>query len=402
MESFLADLMAEQARQGLRSVALVHRSDLGLGDQSEIVEHCDQKVRVYRSAVWLRAFFAPIAPTFIFSAWRCIRKEKPDLLHLHMPNLSVFWLLLLPSARQIPWVVHWHSDVVASSHSRALRILYPFYRPFEQLLLRHAAAIIATSPPYLKSSIPLARHREKCHIIPLGLNPIRIFRALHEEERSLKMINERKPPETANANKHPSSALPGDVETCETMPLNIVSVGRLTYYKGFNVLLAAVAKRPQFFLTLIGDGEEGPQLERQVADNQLHTRVTLAGAVDEQELAIAIRDADVLCLPSLERTEAFGMVLLEAMALGTAVIASDIQGSGTGWVVASPDAGARAGELVTPGDIDGLATALSKLRTDRKRLEQLGSRGQHRFIEYFHINRCAESVNSLYCQILKA
>src|SRR5699024_5451513 len=99
---------------------------------------------------------------------------KPDLLHLHLPNTSAFWAMAIPAARKIPWIVHWHADVVASRHDSKLALAYPLYRPFEQRFLKVASAIIATSPPYLESSSALAHWRDKCQVIPLGLDPARL------------------------------------------------------------------------------------------------------------------------------------------------------------------------------------------------------------------------------------
>ena len=115
---------------------------------------------------WL---YAPVSPTFAWLLDRAIRHFRPDLLHLHLPNTSAFWALLLPSARHLPWVVHWHADIPLDTSRRGLRLAYGFYRPWEQALLRRAHGVIATSSPYLDSSAALAPWREKTQVIPLGL-----------------------------------------------------------------------------------------------------------------------------------------------------------------------------------------------------------------------------------------
>ncbi|MBK6868866.1 MAG: hypothetical protein IPG98_13450 [Burkholderiales bacterium] len=75
-----------------------------------------------------------------------------------MPNNAVFWALLMPLTRKLPWVVHWHSDVVRSSIRRLVSIAYDWLaRPFERAMLKHAQRIIVTSPSYLDASKPLAR-----------------------------------------------------------------------------------------------------------------------------------------------------------------------------------------------------------------------------------------------------
>ena len=99
---------------------------------------------------------------------------RPDVLHLHLPNTSAFWALKSRRARAIPWVVHWHSDVIGPGLDAKLKLFYPLYRPFEQALLKRADAVIATSPPYLESSRALQPFRDKCRVIPLGLDPARL------------------------------------------------------------------------------------------------------------------------------------------------------------------------------------------------------------------------------------
>ena len=115
--------------------------------------------------------YAPLSPGFPAALRRQIRDFKPDLLHLHLPNTSAFWVLAMGCARQVRWVIHWHSDVVPSNIDGRMSIAYRFYRPFEQAVLNRAASVAATSDRYLASSEPLIRWRHKCVVIPLGLDP---------------------------------------------------------------------------------------------------------------------------------------------------------------------------------------------------------------------------------------
>ena len=397
MENYLADLMAAQQRRGLPPAALVHGSRPALRDREETVTHGGQALRVRRAAVWLTLFFAPLAPLFAASAARLIRRQRPALLHLHLPNVSAFWLLLLPAARRLPWIVHWHADVVASPHSRALRLLYPLlYRPLEQALLRRAAAVIATSPPYLRSSEPLAAHRERCHVIPLGLDPRRL--GSDGPAPNGPDADRGGDPRTAVDADPGGMAISGDDSARAhhaanaAAPLRVVAVGRLTYYKGLEYLVDAAAQCPAVRVTLVGDGERAPALRRQIAAAGIADRVRLAGALDDADLAAALRGADLLCLPSIERTEAFGMVLLEAMALGVPVLATRVPGTGMAWIVQS----SGAGRLVDPGDAAALAGALRELAADRATLRTLGARGQAAFSERFHIERGSAAIAALY------
>src|SRR5262249_10915398 len=98
-------------------------------------------------------------------------------------------------------------------------------------------------------------------------------------------------------------------------PRIILAVGRLIYYKGFDYLLRAMPLI-NGKLILIGDGPLRARLERNAADLGVRERVIFAGELDNSELAPYYHAADVFVLPSVERTEAFGIVQLEAMACG--------------------------------------------------------------------------------------
>ncbi|MFT7286684.1 MAG: glycosyltransferase involved in cell wall biosynthesis [Halieaceae bacterium] len=375
METFLADLMVAQKRQGLAPAALVHASGFSLRDHRG---HCavqGEQLPVTRAAVWLTLLFAPIAPLFWLSTLRALRRQQPELLHLHMPNASVFWLLLLPQARKLPWVVHWHADVLASTHSRGLRLLYPLYRPLEQAVLRRSAAIIATSPPYLHSSVPLQAHRDRCEVIPLGLDTTRLG--------------------TGPTDPGPAAVTATGAED-PALPLSVLAIGRLTYYKGFRVLIDAAAAVPGMRVSIVGAGDQATALQQRIDTLQLNDRVTLCGPMSDRQLAAALRGCDLLCQPSLERTEAFGVVLLEAMALGKPVLASDVSGSGMPWLVRF----SAAGTLVPPGDVAALAAELLRLGGDRAKLKTLGEAGRSCFEAHFRIDIAARAVADLYGRLL--
>ena len=74
---------------------------------------------IYRAPSYGRLLYAPVSPAFPFWLARAIREFQPDLLHLHLPNTSAFGALLVPAARRLPWVIHWHADMVSSERPRA-------------------------------------------------------------------------------------------------------------------------------------------------------------------------------------------------------------------------------------------------------------------------------------------
>lgn len=373
MENFLADLLPALQQQGVTAAALIHDSPAPLSAPAKEETAKDEKgVTIYRAPCYGRLLYAPISPAFPLWLHRAICDFQPDLLHLHLPNTSAFWALLLPAARRLPWLVHWHADVVASAIDRRLALAYRFYRPFEQRLLAASSAIIATSPPYLEASAALAPWRERCQMIPLGLDPTRIA----------------DPDPTAEER---ATALWGEMPT-----LRVLAIGRLTYYKGHDILIQAAAQLPDSRVLIVGTGEQRQRLETLIDALQLHDRVRLSGFQTEADLNALLASCDALCLSSLERTEAFGLVLLEAMRFGKPVIVSDIPGSGPGWVTQQ----AGHGLCVAPGDPQALAAALRELQQDQAKRMTLGQAGCIALREQFGIAPVAATISALYRQLL--
>ncbi len=366
METYLRDLLTGLQAQGIHCQALVHASSPKCA-QTEPVEAAADNPKVVRVAVWANLLFTPISPGFPWQLNRLLRDESPTVLHLHLPNVSAFWALLLPRARRIPWVVHWHADVPVGALHRGVRWFYRLYRPFEQWVLRRAKVIIATSPPYMQSSPTLAPWRQKTRVVPLGI------------------------PEPQSADSEPA------ISSEQESPLRVIAVGRLAYYKGFDILLRALAQCPGVTLDIVGDGERKHELVTLIKQLQLSDRVTLLGNVSDQGLDQRLRASDCLCLPSIERTEAFGVVLLEAMARSKACVVTAVPGTGMSWVVQHEDTGL----VVPPNDIDALAGALNRLQTNRAQCKAMGAAGLARFREAFSIEASAEAIAEIYNDLTK-
>lgn len=356
MERFLADLVAAQRRDGDEVAVLVHADKRAVPAKDP--------PWLMRCPVWFRLIFAPISPTFVFWLRRAIRSFRPDVIHIHMPNVSPFWALLLPSARRIPWVVHWQSDVEPSRIKRSLRLAYPYYQVFEKALLERAECILVASPQYLETSGPLAPWRGKCYVVPLGVAPERL----------------------------PSVDPEGVGSLWTEGHVRLLSVGRLTYYKGFETLVQAVAAESGLELVIIGAGEEYAKLDRIIARTASHERIRLLGGVDDATVWRYMASCDVFCLPSRERTEAFGIVLLEAMRYGKPLVVSDLRDSGVTFV-------ARDGQnavLVPPDNVHEWREALRDLAQHPTRRHMLGQLGHQRYLREFDVNDVAHRIREIY------
>ena len=183
--------------------------------------------------------------------------------------------------------------------------------------------------------------------------------------------------------------------------MRLLAVGRLSYFKGFDILLRAVADVPEASLVLVGDGECKDDLRRLAKTLNIESRVNFVGRVDmtadgNAKLASAYASADIVCLPSTERAESFGIVLLEAMRAGVPVICSAIPGSGVNYVVRDGETGV----MVTPGDSASLAAAIRRLRDDVELRRKLGATGRRRFTEEFTLDASVNRTLALYREVL--
>ena len=302
METYLRDLMNVQMRHGLSVSAIVHSTDRLLSDsQEDFYPLPTEAYQVTRVARWFNLGYVPISPLIFLAFVKKIRSFQPDVIHIHYPNASALWLLLSPAARRVPWVIHWQSDILTKSSDWKLKAAYKIYGYFENKLLKKTARIIVTSPNYLFDSTTLSEFRQKCIVIPLGLDLRQLPSAA-----SIKVRKDKSP--------------------------DILYLGRLAAYKGLLDLLAAVHSLNGATCWIAGAGEMNVLLKREIKRLDLAERVRLIGEVTEDEKWCLYRNAGVFVLPSTEKTEAFGLVLLEAAHCDAKLVVTDIKGSGTAWV----------------------------------------------------------------------
>ena len=173
-------------------------------------------------------------------------------------------------------------------------------------------------------------------------------------------------------------------------PVRLLFVGRLTYQKGADTLIRALHEldgKVPFEAELVGDGDARPQLERMAEQFDLRNRVHFFGWLSRDEIPTRYRGADIFVLPS--RDEGMPNVVLEAMASGLPVIASDIAGSEE--LVQHGETGL----LVPPEDPEGLAGALVELVGTTGLRERMGCAGRALVEQGYAWNRVAQQYLEL-------
>lgn len=276
------------AEQGVDVVNLVASAGQHSHDET------DGRYRLIQTWSAGMAFGTALSPALVLKALALHRQEPFDLFHLHFPDpLSHLASMMLPT--NVPRVITWHSDIVRQKRLRAL------YKPFLQRIARQADALVAATQAHFDAStqipddIPLDRR----HVIPYGLDYAPLA------------LNPR------------TTVLRDDLHARGQGRGLVFALGRHVYYKGFDVLIEAM-QHNNIFLILGGDGALRPQLEQQAANLGVSDRVFFSGRIPEEDLAAYFNACDVFCLPSVEPSEAFGLVQLEAMACCKPVVCTQL------------------------------------------------------------------------------
>jgi glycosyltransferase involved in cell wall biosynthesis len=287
--------------------------------------------------------------------------EPPDLINLHSPYP---WgeLSFLQANPDVPSVVLYHSDIV-----RQKRLLAA-YRPFLERFLDRVDLIVTSSPNMVRHSPFLAPRAEKCRVVLFGLPARRVAATPAVLRRAAKL-------RAAHAGRH-----------------IVLFVGRLVYYKGADVLVRAMAQ-VDADLVLIGRGPLEARLRELASTGGSATRVSFLAPQGDDELAAWYRAADVFCLPSVARSEAFGLVQIEAHAAGTPVVSTDLP---TGVPYANP--GGVTGLTVPPSDAAALAAALNRLLGDDALRARLGRQAQARALREFTVPRMVARTLDVYAE----
>jgi glycosyltransferase involved in cell wall biosynthesis len=322
------------------------------------IEERLDRVRVIRVPELGRYFSAPLCPSMPGE----LRRLSPDVVHLHFPNPTGDLAYLLSGCRA-PVVMTYHADVIRRSR------LFRLYRPVFGLLAPHIRRVIATSPQYLDSSAFLAPYRDRSTVIPFGVDL---------DDFTLRV---------------------GEVDQVQALRQRhgeriILSLGVLRYYKGLDVLIRAMARVPGHLL-IAGQGPQRASLEVLARELGLADRISFLGEVPESERRLLLHACDVFALPSIDRSEAFGIVQLEAMACGKPVVSSDLP---TGVRLVNQNG--VTGRLIPPGDRDALARVLNELLEDNALRDGLGKAARLRVEQEFTAERMIVRTLALYEEAL--
>jgi glycosyltransferase involved in cell wall biosynthesis len=327
-----------------------------------IVEH-DGPVEVTRFGRKLSAAKIDFCPGLADA----IRRVDSDILHMQVPNPTMILALLRAKTRK-PIVVSYQSDVIRQKLRAVL------FHPLERLAYRRVRAIFSASPTYPTGSTFLKRYGDRLHVLPMGIDLQPYLNPLPE---------------------HVAKAAQIRAEHAVDGPLWL-ACGRQVYYKGFLNAIRALTRVPGR-LILVGDGPDHEGLKAEVARLGLGERAIFLGSVPHYlDLVPYYLAADAFWFPSNARSEAFGLVQVEAMASGCPVINADIPHSGVPWV--SPHE--ETGLTVPVDDPIALADAANRLLNEPNLRNRLAAAARERAVREFDHRVMAERSLAIYRRIL--
>ena len=290
-------------------------------------------------------------------SWLRKHAAEYDIIHIHHPDPMAALALFL-SGYKGRVILHWHSDILAQ------KLLLFFYSPLQWWLIRRAERIIGTSPVYIRESRDLARVQQKVVCVPIGIIPVVYdFRAAEAIRAS---IGDRK---------------------------LVFALGRLVPYKDFGTLIEAARYLGDDYRVVIGgDGPLKNELQQQIADAGMQEKIRLLGYVESWDVPNWFGASDVFVLSSDRRTEAFGLVQIEAMSCGKPVVATIIPHSGVSWVNDNGVSGLN----VHPHDPKALAAAIQQICDDPDIYLQFSAGAMERFENLFTSREMIDKIIKIY------
>lgn len=320
-----------------------------------------ERIEVYRVKSITKSKALPIN----FSGVLEFRKlaQWADVIHIHFPwpNADLF-SLFLPRGKKV--VVTYHSDIERN------KFLLALYKPLMKLFFSRVSRIVATSPNYLESSSVLQSYKQKVDIIPLGLKDF---------------SNETIPSETEQNLLHKIGK-----------PF-FLFLGVPRKYKGVDYLIQA-SKSISTSHTVVVAGDGG-LLSGYVdyAKEIDATNIVFLGQVDDNEKSVLLKHCLALVLPSILRSEAFGLTLVEGAMFSKPLISTEI-GSGMSYI----NKAGYTGEVIKPRDSQMLCYAMNGYIEDASKAKKHGDHSRERYEMLFQDKKMLKSYHELYEEVYKA
>lgn len=350
LQEAIRQICIATAKQGVENTVFCLSK---LPNPSQLV---NAEYRTVRCRSWVAPASCDLGGVSAFRTFAALTRNA-DLVHFHFPwpfADLLHWFI----GSKVPAIVTYHSDIVRQEWLRSL------YAPLMWATLRRMRAIVATSPQYANTSRVLsdASIKERVKVIPLAIDECSYL--ANGEDTVLQRLGLTGRP-------------------------YFLSVGVLRYYKGVHTLVAA-AKHVQASIVIAGSGPEEKSLHKLAVGLDV-TNVVFVGQVSDTDKISLLKNCFAFVLPSHLRSEAFGMVLVEAAMFGRPLISCEL-GTGTSFVNVHQETGF----IVPSDDVGSLAKAMNHLLADPAMARSLGQAARKRYERLFNGAHLGKAYARLY------
>lgn len=299
-----------------------------------------------------------------------LRKQAKDrdILLFHMPFPVGDLAYFLSGIREKKMILWWHSDIV-----RQKKWMF-CYRPLMEWFLKRADKILVATKGHIEGSKYLKPYQEKCQVIPFGVRK-------EIEEDSRDYIRKEKTKQERSRKKK----------------VRFLFVGRLVYYKGCDILLKAWNGLYHAELVIVGSGNLEQEMKQYVKKKALSKQICFKGNLSDQQVMEEYRNCDVLILPSVARSEAFGLVQIEAMSYGKPVINTRLA-SGVPYVSLHQVTGLT----VEAGNVNALHQAIQWMISHPEEREKMGEAARKRVEQEFQVQKMTDQILDVCWELVRS
>lgn len=295
-----------------------------------------------------------ISPEFI---WK-LSRVNTDILHYHMPFIFAVIAHFIARPKYKKLYITYHGAIVGYD-----KIMKPFWRLYKYFY-KIADKIHVLSPNVIHSDSILIDNKDKCKIVPYGIDL-----NLDYNKEEVNKIKE----------KYKNKKI-------------ILAIGRLVKFKGFQYIIEAMQNVESAVLLIMGDGPLKKDFETFINKNNLKDKVVLLGSISDKKIKNNyIQASDIFILSSIQKSESFGIVQLEAMKYGKPVINTNL-GTGVNYVSIHNETGLT----VDPKNSEQLASAINKLLNDNNLKQEYGNNAKNRVQDFFALDTIRNKYNEVY------
>ncbi|MFH0819672.1 MAG: glycosyltransferase family 4 protein [bacterium] len=303
-----------------------------------------------------------------------------DIIHLHWPffgGAEIVYLFKKAKKDKGKLVIQYHMDVVASGWKGSIFKIYN--KILRAKILKTADLIICSSYDYINHSEVkenYQKNKDRWLEIPFGVDQEKF----KPQSKKFELLTKYR------------------IGSSDKIILFVGGLDKAHYFKGVEVLLEAfnfiIKDISDVKLLIVGEGDLKDKYQKLAAELKIGDKIIFAGGVANQDLPDYYNLADAVVLPSIDRSEAFGLVLLEAMACGKPVIASNLPGVRT-----LVEVGVN-GFLCQPNNHNDLAEKLLKILSEKELANFFGQAGRKKVEEIYNWEKVGKKLEEAYLKII--